>query len=145
MLFIFALTIHLGQLLMFLPKPQEYKYKCSTVLFQYVQLAKCQSGLKRKLLLGYSLLLSNIDDIFQKKLKDKDVAHPDLFVSDYLPNDLSDYNFIFFDSFNKIKLSPDDLEELTKITLQPLIQRVYFFHFSASSSNLRSGNCCRKT
>jgi hypothetical protein len=55
-----------------------------------------------------------IDDTLQKKLKDKDVAHPDLFVSDYLPNDLSDYDFIFFDSVNKLKLTPDDLDELRR-------------------------------
>jgi hypothetical protein len=55
-----------------------------------------------------------IDDTLQKKLKDKEVAHPDLFVSDYLPNDLSDYDFIFFDSVNKLKLTPDDLDELRR-------------------------------
>jgi len=55
-----------------------------------------------------------IDDTMQQKLKDKDVAHPDLFVSDFLPDDLSRYDFIFIDSVTKQGLTPSQLEALQR-------------------------------
>ena len=55
-----------------------------------------------------------IDDTLQQKLKDKKVAHPDLYVSDYLPEYLNDYDFVFLDSVNKLGLAPEDLEELSR-------------------------------
>jgi hypothetical protein len=55
-----------------------------------------------------------IDDTLQQKLKDKNVAHPDLYVSDYLPEDLSAYDFVFLDSVNKLGLTPEDLDRLDK-------------------------------
>jgi len=54
------------------------------------------------------------DDTLQQKLKDKNVAHDNLFVSDYLPNNLSSYDFVFFDSVNKLALSPQELEKLER-------------------------------
>jgi DNA adenine methylase len=53
-----------------------------------------------------------LDATLQKKLTDKDVAHPNLFVSDFLPEDLSPYDFIILDSVNKLGLSAKDLENL---------------------------------
>jgi len=53
-----------------------------------------------------------LDATLQKKLKDKDVAHENLFVSDALPTDLSSYDFIFLDSVNKLGLTAKDLEKL---------------------------------
>jgi DNA adenine methylase len=53
-----------------------------------------------------------LDATLQKKLTDKDVAHPNLFVSDFLPEDLSGYDFIVLDSVNRMGLSPEDLQEL---------------------------------
>jgi hypothetical protein len=53
-----------------------------------------------------------LDATLQKKLKDKDVAHENLFVSDALPIDLSTYDFIFLDSVNKLGLTAKDLEKL---------------------------------
>lgn len=53
-----------------------------------------------------------LDATLQKKLKDKEVAHPDLFVSDFLPKDLSPYQFIFIDSVNKLGLTPQDIERM---------------------------------
>jgi len=53
-----------------------------------------------------------LDATLQKKLTDKDVAHPNLFVSDFLPEDLSGYDFIILDSVNRMGLSPEDLQEL---------------------------------
>lgn len=53
-----------------------------------------------------------LDATLQKKLKDKDVAHENLFVADALPADLSAYDFIFLDSVNKLGLQPKDLDKL---------------------------------
>lgn len=53
-----------------------------------------------------------LDMTLQKKLNDKDVAHPNLFVASVLPEDLSPYDFIFLDSVNKLGLSPEDLTHL---------------------------------
>jgi hypothetical protein len=64
---------------------------------------------------GKVLYVSNeekLDATLQKKLDDKDVKHENLFVSDYLPEDLSEYDFIILDSVNKLGLNPKDLENL---------------------------------
>ena len=50
-----------------------------------------------------------LDYTLQQKLNDKDVGHPNLYVSSVLPESLSAYNFIFIDSVNKLGLSPEDL------------------------------------
>ncbi|MCC7303066.1 MAG: hypothetical protein IT233_10535 [Bacteroidia bacterium] len=55
-----------------------------------------------------------LDATLQIKLNDKNVKHPNLFVSDYLPEDLSSYDFIFLDSVNKLGLSPGDLDGLRR-------------------------------
>jgi len=64
---------------------------------------------------GKVLYVSNeekLDATLQKKLEDKDVKHENLFVSDYLPEDLSEYDYIILDSVNKLGLTPKDLENL---------------------------------
>jgi hypothetical protein len=53
-----------------------------------------------------------LDATLKIKLKDKSVAHQNLDVSDYLPSNLSGYDFVFIDSVNKMRLSPDDIERL---------------------------------
>ena len=55
-----------------------------------------------------------LDATLQMKLNDTDVKHENLFVSDYLPEDLRKYQFIILDSVNKLGLSPKDLENLKK-------------------------------
>jgi hypothetical protein len=55
-----------------------------------------------------------LDFTLQKKLNDKEVKHPNLFVASSLPNDLSLYDFIFLDSVNKLNLQPEDLTALKK-------------------------------
>ncbi len=55
-----------------------------------------------------------LDATLQMKLNDKDVKHENLFVSDYLPEDLSNYQFIVLDSVNKLGLNPKDLENLKR-------------------------------
>lgn len=78
-----------------------------------------------------------IDDTLQQKLKNKNVAHPDLYVSDYLPTDLSKYDFVFLDSVNKLGLSPEDLEELKHN--YPETSFVYIFQ-TTKMGNFRGGN-----
>lgn len=53
-----------------------------------------------------------LDMTLQKKLNDKDVAHPNLYVASELPGNLAAYDFIFLDSVNKLGLNPDDLQRL---------------------------------
>lgn len=53
-----------------------------------------------------------LDMTLQKKLNDKDVAHPSLYVSSVLPENLAPYDFIFLDSVNKLGLTPEDLSRL---------------------------------
>ncbi len=53
-----------------------------------------------------------LDATLHKKLEEKGVANPHLFVSDYLPEDLSKYDFIVLDSVNKLGLGPKDLDKL---------------------------------
>jgi hypothetical protein len=53
-----------------------------------------------------------LDKTLQDKLKNTEVAHVNLFVADSLPNDLTNYDFIFLDSVNKLGLNPKDLEVL---------------------------------
>lgn len=53
-----------------------------------------------------------LDMTLQKKLNEKHVAHPNLFVSSYLPSNLSIYDFVFLDSVNRLGLTPDDLNKL---------------------------------
>lgn len=66
---------------------------------------------------GMVLYVANeekLDATLQMKLNDKDVKHENLFVSDYLPEDLSKFQFIILDSVNKLGLSPQDLENLKR-------------------------------
>lgn len=53
-----------------------------------------------------------LDATLQKKLKDKEVMHPNLYVTDNLPKNLNDYQFVILDSVNKLELTPKDLEKL---------------------------------
>lgn len=53
-----------------------------------------------------------LDFTLQEKLKAKDVAHPNLFVTESIPEKLIGYDFVFLDSVNKLDLSTDDLEKL---------------------------------
>lgn len=53
-----------------------------------------------------------LDKTLQDKLRDKNVAHTNLVVADAIPSDLSGYDFIFLDSVNKLRLTPQDLEKL---------------------------------
>lgn len=73
----------------------------------------------------YTAIEEGFDDTLKEKLQDKNVAHPNLDVSDYLPKDLSPYQFVFIDSVNKAQLSTDQLEILER--RYPQISFVYIF------------------
>ena len=78
-----------------------------------------------------------LDATLQKKLKDKDVANENLFVTDNLPKNLSEYQFVFLDSVNKIGLSP---QELTKLkTDNPGVSFIYIFQ-STKEGKFRGTN-----
>lgn len=78
-----------------------------------------------------------IDDTLQEKLKDTKVAHQDLFVSDFLPEDLSKFDFVFLDSVTKMGLSPNDLEDLK--AQYPDKAFIYIFQ-STKGGNFRGSN-----
>lgn len=66
-----------------------------------------------------------LDATLKIKLTEKSVAHPNLFVSDHLPADLTGYDFIFLDSVSKLALTPYQLEALEK--KYPSTSFIYIF------------------
>lgn len=78
-----------------------------------------------------------LDFTLQKKLYDKDVMHPNLFVASVLPNDLSPYNFIFLDSVNKLGLNP---EQLTQLKMQYPTKSFVFIFQTTKDGNFRGAN-----
>lgn len=78
-----------------------------------------------------------LDATLQKKLNDTNVKHPNLFVSDYLPENLSEYNFVFIDSVNKMELEPNDLEILKMNN--PGVSFIYVFQ-TTKEGNFRGSN-----
>ena len=78
-----------------------------------------------------------IDDTLQEKLKDKKVAHPDLDTSNYLPDDLRRYDFVFLDSVTKLGLQPEDLEALK--AKHPGKSFIYIFQ-TTKQGNFRGNN-----
>jgi len=78
-----------------------------------------------------------LDMTLQKKLSDKNVAHPNLFVSAELPASLDAYNFIFLDSVNRLRLLPADLIRLR--SANPDKSFVFVFQ-STKDGNFRGAN-----
>ncbi len=78
-----------------------------------------------------------LDKTLQDKLNDKNVKNPRLFVSDYIPEDLSSYQFIFLDSVNKLGLKPEDLERLK--SENPGKSFIYIFQ-TTKEGNFRGAN-----
>ncbi len=78
-----------------------------------------------------------LNKTLQDKLNDKDVKHPNLFVASVLPNDLSQYDFIFLDSVTKLGLSPDDLSRLK--AMYPTKSFIYVFQVT-KMGNFRGAN-----
>jgi len=78
-----------------------------------------------------------LDSTLQKKLADKNVAHPNLFVSAELPANLNEYNFIFLDSVNRLGLAPTDLIRLK--SENPNKSFIFVFQ-STKDGNFRGAN-----
>ena len=78
-----------------------------------------------------------IDETLQKKLREKAVMHPDLYVANYLPEDLSIYDFVFLDSITKLKLTPSDLAIME--SNYPNISFISIFQVT-KSGNFRGNN-----
>lgn len=78
-----------------------------------------------------------LDMTLQKKLADKNVAHPNLDVSSYLPTSLVKYDFIFLDSVNRLDLQPEDLNRLK--AQNPAKSFVFIFQ-STKGGNFRGAN-----
>lgn len=78
-----------------------------------------------------------LDATLQKKLNDTNVKHPNLFVSDFLPDTLEGYGFVFIDSVNKMELQPSDLDTLKKDN--PGVSFVYVFQ-TTKEGNFRGSN-----
>jgi hypothetical protein len=78
-----------------------------------------------------------LDMTLQKKLNDKAVAHPNLFVSSFLPTTLAAYDFIFLDSVNRLGLEPIDLIKLKAIN--PTKSFIFIFQ-STKDGNFRGAN-----
>jgi hypothetical protein len=53
-----------------------------------------------------------LDYTLQEKLNDKNVKHPNLYVTATIPGNLANYDFIFLDSVNRLGLTPEDLRSL---------------------------------
>jgi hypothetical protein len=66
-----------------------------------------------------------LDKTLQDKLNDKDVKHPNLYMASTLPASLAPYDFVFFDSVNKLGLTPEDLNRLK--AMYPDKSFVYIF------------------
>jgi hypothetical protein len=78
-----------------------------------------------------------LDFTLQKKLNDKDVKHPNLFVASELLDNLHPYQYIFLDSVNKLGLSADDLTALRK----KYPQKSFVFIFQTTKDgNFRGAN-----
>jgi hypothetical protein len=78
-----------------------------------------------------------LDMTLQKKLQEKNVAHPNLFVSAILPGSLSQYDFIFLDSVNRLGLQPDDINKLR--ANNPAKSFIFIFQ-STKDGNFRGAN-----
>lgn len=78
-----------------------------------------------------------LDMTLQKKLSDKNVTHPNLFVSSELPGNLDEYNFIFLDSVNRLGLLPADLLRLKSDN--PSKSFIFVFQ-STKDGNFRGAN-----
>ncbi len=66
-----------------------------------------------------------LDDTLIAKLREKNVAHPNLHVSDYLPepDELDDYDFVFMDSMNSLGITSEYMEDFE--SANPEISFIY--------------------
>ncbi len=67
-----------------------------------------------------------IGDTVKRKLEDLGIAHPNLELTGTVPNDLSKWDFVFFDSSTRLGISPEDIANHKK--MYPNISFIYIFH-----------------
>lgn len=77
-----------------------------------------------------------LDKTLQDKLKEKNVSHENLTVADGIPANLSEYDFIFLDSVNKLGLTSKDLEKLKMENKG----KSFIYIFQATKSGKFKGN-----
>lgn len=77
-----------------------------------------------------------LDKTLQDKLKEKNVSHENLTVADGIPASLSEYDFIFLDSVNKLGLTSKDLEKLKMENKG----KSFIYVFQATKSGKFKGN-----
>lgn len=77
-----------------------------------------------------------LDKTLQDKLKEKNVSHENLTVADGIPANLSEYDFIFLDSVNKLGLTSKDLEKLKMENKG----KSFIYVFQATKSGKFKGN-----
>jgi len=77
-----------------------------------------------------------LDKTLQDKLKEKNVSHENLTVADGIPTNLSEYDFIFLDSVNKLGLTSKDLEKLKTENKG----KSFIYIFQATKSGKFKGN-----
>jgi len=75
-----------------------------------------------------------IDDTLISKLEN--VAHSQLDTSNYLPENLNGYDFIFLDSVTKLGLTPDDLNDLK----QEYPDKAFIYIFQSTKQGIFRGN-----
>jgi len=78
-----------------------------------------------------------LDKTLQDKLNDKEVKHPNLYVASSLPGSLALYDFIFFDSVNRLGLKPEDLNRIK--AMYPEKSFIYVFQ-STKEGKFRGEN-----
>ena len=78
-----------------------------------------------------------LDRTLQDKLNANDVKHPNLDVASAIPADLTPYRFVFFDSVNRLQLTPEDLIKLK--ALHPSHAFIYIFQ-TTKEGNFRGAN-----
>lgn len=78
-----------------------------------------------------------LDYTLQEKLNDKNVKHPNLFVTGTLPDSLTNYDFIFLDSVSRLGLTAEDLRALK--LKYPEKSFMYIFQ-STKQGNFRGEN-----
>lgn len=78
-----------------------------------------------------------LDYTLQDKLNDKNVTHPNLFVTGSLPGNIAKYDFVFLDSVSRLGLTAEDLRVLK--TQYPTKSFIYIFQ-STKQGNFRGEN-----
>lgn len=78
-----------------------------------------------------------LDYTLQEKLNEKNVKHPNLFVTGSIPDSLVNYDFIFLDSVSRLGLTAEDLRKLK--SKYPSKSFIYIFQ-STKNGNFRGEN-----